>query len=375
MAHRVSKSEDNVICGGRHQILLKSWTNILKSFKATGAKLVFFSDLNFPEHKKKEFMIRSDFDFQIYTEIYDKIMAGKPVREIIDEQTDRKALTSTFYEMAVIAHDFGEFIHSTQYECDLEAAQYAQNNNAIAVITNDTDFLIFNGPWRFWSTYDFKITPLKQITTVEYSRDGMANVLSLAPRQMPLFATLIGNDIIKPYYDQLVRFASKLGPLKFKFQYIARYVRDRFEDSHGLSDADIIRIVRQVFGSTDMEIVDLMKQSLNSYRLDFAPAIVINPLEKQLLHTKMYRAYISNMRSIWRLTLNFYDLRGCNPDKCLPLLLIDWLKRRKGVLHCKNKTDGRKRASTLTIWKRMRCQFILHVSLNCVERIFFSVGE
>lgn len=337
LANCVSKNYDDVICGGRHQIALNAWINILNAFNATGAKLVFFSDLNIQVNKIEEWMNRRDAEFKIYTNLYDKIQAGKTVQQILDEQIERKALSSTFYGMAVIAQNYGEFNYSTQHECDLEAAQYANQNNAIAVITNDTDFLIFDGRWKFWSSQEFQITQTNQIVIDEYNRNGIANLFSLSRRQLPLFATLIANDFTHSYYNQLGRFAASLGPMKFKFQNIARYVRQ--VNSHPLSDSDIKKIVRQVFNCSDMETVDLVKESLKSYNINFQPANITDPLEKKLLHTKMYRPYMSNMCSIHGLTMGFYDLRGCEPNKGLPFLAIDWLKRRKGILRHKHKSN------------------------------------
>lgn len=306
------------------------WINILNTFTATGAKLVFFSDLNIQVNKIEEWMNRRDEDHKIYTDLYDRIDAGRTLDEIISEKTDFKALSSTFYGMAMIAQNYGEFNYCVRHECDLELAQYAKKENAIAVITNDTDFLIFEGPWKFWSSQEIEIKPSNQLETVEYNRRGIAKVCALSQDQLPLFATLLANDFTHSYYNQLSRFAAGLGPLKYKFRNIASYVRKKA--SKNLSNRDIRSIAHNVFGYSNVEIVDLIKESLKSYNLDFPPAEISDPLELKLLHTNMYRPYMSNMCSIHGLTTSYYDNRGCEEGKALPILLIDWLKRRKGVL-------------------------------------------
>lgn len=322
---------EDVICGGRHKIAMDFWINILNTFTATGAKLVFFSDLNIQVNKIEEWMNRRDEDHKIYTDLYDRIDAGQTLAEIISQKTDFKALSSTFYGMAIIAQNYGEFNYCVRHECDLELAKYAKKENAVAVITNDTDFLIFEGPWKFWSSQEIKITPSNQLETVEYNRGGIAKVCALSQHQLPLFATLLANDFTHSYYNQLSRFASGLGPLKYKFQNIARYVRQKFS-SKNLSNRDIQSIAHNVFGYSNDEIVDLIKESLKSYNVNFSPAEVSDPLELKLMHTNMYRPYMSNMCSIHGLTTSYYDNRGCEEGKALPILLIDWVKRRKGVL-------------------------------------------
>lgn len=333
----MSRNYNDVICGGRHQIALNSWREILDTFKTTGAKLAFFSDLTIQESKIEEWMTRRDDEFKIYTNLYDQIDSGKTLQEINAEEINRKALRSTFYGMAVIAHSYGEFNYSIRHECDLEVAQYATQRNAIAVITNDTDFLIFDGRWRYWSSQDITITRTNQIETIEYNRNGIANVCSLAKHQLPLFATLLANDFTHVYYNELNRFASTFGPIKYRIKNIARFVRK--EGHANLSDRDITRITQKVFGNTNAEIVDVFKKSLASYNINFAPVIITDPLEMQLLHTNMYRPYMANMSSIHGITMCFYDMRGCEPDKCLPLLSIDWLKRSKGILRQNNKDN------------------------------------
>lgn len=319
---------------------MDAWTNILNTFKATGATLVFFSDLNIQVNKIEEWMNRRDKDLEIFTDLYDKIICGKTLQELIDETTERKALSSTFYEMSVIAQHFGEFNYSIEYECDLEIAQYVNNNNnVIAVITNDTDFLIFAGwRWHFWSSQEIQITPSNQLKTVEYNRNGIQKVCSLSTHQLPLFATLVGNDFTHIYYDELCRFASSYGPLKYRIQNIARYVHK--VATVNMTDKQIKNIVRSIFGYVDNDVANVIKESLASYNIDFTPTIITDPIQQKLLHTPMYRPYMSNMTSIHGLITAFYDMRGCQPGKYLQILLIDWLQRRKGVVRYENKTTN-----------------------------------
>lgn len=114
--------------------------------------------------------------------------------------------------------------------------------------------------------------------------------------------------------------------MKFRIHNVARYVR-RFGRVQ-LSDEDIHQITYDVFGFVDNKMQDLFKQSINSYDTDFRAAPIDDPFEKKLLNTKMYRPFMSNYSSVQGLTMGY----GCDSDSIMPMLFIDWMKRRRGIL-------------------------------------------
>lgn len=202
------------ICGGRQKILLNRWIQLLEALKATDCAMVFFSDLNVQEDKIDEWSNRRNNEFDFYAKLYDSIVSGKSLATIIAENEDgnqQRSLTSGFYGMAVIAQQYGEFSFSTRYEADLEIAHYAKHHNAMAIVSDDTDFLIFEGSWRLWSGQNIQINKSNQLKTTEYNRHNLVNILSLSTRQLPLFATLMGNDFTKPHFDELNNFHKHLA--------------------------------------------------------------------------------------------------------------------------------------------------------------------
>ncbi|XP_031625913.1 uncharacterized protein LOC116342439 [Contarinia nasturtii] len=331
LTNGVVKKDEDIICGGRHKIALNRWKELLNALKGTGSELVFFSDLTIQEGKIDEWLLRRDEEFEVYTEVYDLISSGIPLSEVVANQTNRKALTSTFYGMAIIAQNYGQFHYSIRHECDLEIAQYAKRNGALAVISNDTDFLIFDGEWRFWSSQDIKIIHSNRLKTIEFNRNGIANICSLATYQLPLFSTLLANDFTHIYYNQLARFYCTMGPMKYRIKNVARYVR---RVGHvNLNDSDITQIIQHVFGYIDDDLQRVFRQSLNAYNTDFPAIHIDDPLEKKLLLTKMYRPYMSNLSSINGFTLPYYDMRGSATNTIsFSMMLIHWIQRRKGIL-------------------------------------------
>lgn len=313
---------------------LNSWKKLLDALKASGASLVFFADLSLQEGKIDAWLRRRNEKFDFYKSVYELIGIGASVESIVAVVKDTKGLTTTFYGMEVIAQAYGDFNRSVKHECDLELAQYATRNNAMAVISNDTDFLIFDGPWRLWSSNDIQISKTNQVTVIEYNRNGIANICSLSKQELPLFATLVGNDFTK--YEQMVGFHRSLGPMQSKFKNIARYVRDF---GGVLSDSKLEQMSRRIFYGDD-QMLQLIKQSVASYKTDFPPPTIDDPLERKLLKTNMYRPYVSTMCPIQGITMPFYDMHSYDSATSFPVLLTEWLKRKIGVLRNKNNDDA-----------------------------------
>lgn len=329
-----SKLEFDTICGGRHKVTLNTFEKFLNALKAFDISLVFFSPLTIQKDKIEEWLSQRNQEFNSYSTLYYFINEGKGIDAIT---ADNKLLNSTIYGMEMIAKKYGEVFYSVKYECNLEIAHYAKNNDIIAIISNNMDFILFDGSWRFWSSDDIRITPSNELKTVEYEQK-IENICQLDKFQLPLFATLLGNDFTLKYYEELLEFHNSLGPLAYKIHGVARYVRrvGRAE----LSDNDIREIAQKAFGNNSIDKQQLLRKSLKSYSVDVPPTIIDDPIEKCLINTNMYRSYMAAISPIQGILLPFYDMRDCKQGGNLSLLLIDWLKRKIGVLKQKNQNKS-----------------------------------
>lgn len=104
----------------------------------------FFSD---PTIKDEHIFTHYEERVSSYTDIHNGIADGKTLKEICDEIVGFDEIT-TYRELRPIAVRYSEYHYSVNEECDLELAQYAHHHNALAVISNDTDFLIYEGRWQ-----------------------------------------------------------------------------------------------------------------------------------------------------------------------------------------------------------------------------------
>lgn len=300
--------------------------------------MVFLADSNLQEAKIDEWLSRQNSEFNGFKKLYDAIDNGENCPIKLAKKTQRNALSSLHHGMAMQAHEYGRFFYSIRHEADLEIANYANRHRAMAVISDDSDFFIFDGLWRLWSSSGIVQTGTR-LKTIEYHRNSIGRILSLTKDQLPLFATLLGNDITntKTFNLKMDNFFKKIGPPEQRIQSVAKFVQDLGRGRHGMnfkciSERNIQQIVEKIFGHANSTWQQVIRNSIDSYNTNYSPAAITDPIEKKLLHSNMYPIYMECMASVQMIKMTFYDLRGCESDTSLPDLLIDWMKRKKGIL-------------------------------------------
>lgn len=249
---------DGQIFGGRLKVAYTRMDRFFTRMKSCGAKLEFICDGPLPQTKCAKWCVRQNQSYQGMMECYDKVDRGCPAQDLI--LWDGLLIAHGGYPLKQLAKKHGRLTFCYEGECDQLVAAYATSVKALAVLSNDTDYVIYAGNWHLWSSRDIHFETLE---TLEYNRLGLLNVLQLNYRQMPLFATLAGNHTIT--YDEVQKFHSKLGNPWEKFQNLARFIRQHPGD---LNRADELRkLLMQVFGTltVNQDLIDRFRYSLNSY--------------------------------------------------------------------------------------------------------------
>lgn len=338
--HRYSNLHE-IICGGRNDNIMKDFENLLSKLKETGAKLVFFSDLSIQEDKIAEWTKRRDESFNVYSNLYDRITYGETLNSIISSLDDRMNLSSTTFGLSLVAQKFGEFYY-TENECDLELIQYANSHKALAIVSGDSDFFIFEGNWKLWSDqgFDFDKYDPNIIKAIEYSRSGIQMSCSISAFQRPLFAALLGNGTTNIRNDELYAFQRTLGNTRYKFQNIAKYVRSKHGSDKKITYEQYKSIAKDVFRSNDENTVNLIKNGVDSYDLSSIKKTTPTDFEKKISKTLVYRDFVSITSKIQGFTSSFYDMRGQVGNRTLPELFIEWIKRKRGIFINKKAGDS-----------------------------------
>ncbi|XP_037029073.1 uncharacterized protein LOC119069206 [Bradysia coprophila] len=336
------KNKKDCICGGVREITSNPWNEIFKNLKAAGCELIFFSDQRV-KHKDEKSPVETSEYFGFYTDLYDRIDDQQTLQEISDEWMPNFEEASIYRELAAIASKYGEYRISVNEECDLELAQYASNNNALAVVSNDTDFLIYEGAWQLWWTA-IDMNLWNELKTTEYVRKDLEDLCSLSRNQLPLFATLLGSHFTSKYRNIFHGF--------HRIKDVANYVRKVGNCS--LSDFDIKRIQEAVYKDAEQsanEIRQSIRNSLEWFNINSPAPILDDKLAETFLIIRvngvdMFRPYMRNMGKCHAVLARYYDLRGSENGTNLIMLMMEWQKRRSGVLRQRFHDD----TFDLTIW-------------------------
>ena len=139
-------------------------------------------------------------------------------------------------------------------------ASYATKHKALAVLSDDSDFLIYGGNWKFWSIKELNS---QTMTTMEFNKQKLRLELELNDREMCMLATVGGNDFVK--YNDVTSFHRSIGPYHSKFFNIANYIKS-FPQNISLGDL-AMKMAMDLFGNTSQELIERVKSSLMSYRM------------------------------------------------------------------------------------------------------------
>lgn len=162
--------------------------------KAAGADLTFFSYGSMQIDKAKWWCQKQDDRYnQYYGMLSSNIVANNNI--------STKQFKCTFLVQSVIQmikdENLGEVYITSGVECDRAMAKHAVDNEALAIVSGDTDFLFFEGPFQLW--YHGITLNLSESSMDHFNREKLRSILQLNWDQMKIFATIAGNDITKPH--------------------------------------------------------------------------------------------------------------------------------------------------------------------------------
>lgn len=219
-----------------------------------------------------------------------------------------------------VAIKFGTLKYAIKSECDQEIAQFAaQQWRTLAVFSDDSDFLIFGGRWRYFSMKYFDSTSYR---SMEYNRYALKSFLGLSDFQMSIFATCLGNDILS--FKSLKSFHSKFQDKVFD---IANFIRNNIKDMKTHTDV-LEYLVIVMFGVDNDYYKEIINKSINSYYINYN---VINQEGQFDFLLKDHMLFTRNVLSgaPFNISLVFYDLNEY--PKSLYDISIELFQRQAGV--------------------------------------------
>ncbi|XP_055600117.1 uncharacterized protein LOC129749193 isoform X2 [Uranotaenia lowii] len=253
---------DEQIYGCRNQFAWTYMTKFCDRMLEAGARLVFFMDGKLQEGKYKHWLQRQD---KLYGEHLKKLEKIPPEWRGKDRGNVPGNVSKHAFIAALVsaARKKGVLITTYDAECDTEIALFAKKHDAFAIFTGDSDFLIFEGKWRLWSSADLD---LDEMRTFEWDKEVLRTTLKLDWNQMPFFAVLSGNDMYK-----------NRPSLLSTFYKVAQRVIDLGLRSG--KDKITIDLYQRIYGKRDENQKNSMEDALKLYDLNVSVKKPLVPAE------------------------------------------------------------------------------------------------
>ncbi|XP_049535033.1 uncharacterized protein LOC125950783 [Anopheles darlingi] len=260
----------SMLCGTRVRMIEQQADEFFRRLKEAGARLVFFYDGPPQQAKLTTWTKRQNQKYKDMIAIMDAVDQGQPLHKIANKYS--RMPNNTCIKLNHVARKHGPLIIPYSAECDQELAVYAQQHKAFAIITNDTDFLIYEGNWHLWYVDDINLDTLE---TLEYNRDALRREMDLNWPGMALWATLGGNDFFQ--YDTVEPFHNSLNGNN-KFGKLAQYVRS-LPLGNGFSKGIVKQIVQRVYEGRPIpeDAEECLAQSLYFYSTN--PSLLSRPMD------------------------------------------------------------------------------------------------
>jgi hypothetical protein len=332
-----------LLCGGQHNIYQNVLEEFLKKLSAL-ANLVFFEDGPVVEEKSETWIERQNEKYSKSINVMEQVYGKVPLREIAENSWDIPSITTCLPLIEAMARKYGELIVTVTKECDAELVRYANNDSSVlAVIADDSDFLIFPGSWRYFSLTQIN---MKTLETYEFDKIALRKCLELDDYQLKIFATLAGNDIMK--YDDVKDFHGKKCGHRAteKIPVLANYVKTKLM----LTDQLLIdTFANRVFRNSGQATKEKIKNSLAQYSTNFdVPDFsVIDPLLHYCRENFMNFSFEILQQFPKPFTLVYVDLRV----KDFPNLYdvtMELFRKQMGILLQHKKALGRIRYQVCT---------------------------
>lgn len=134
---------------------------------------------------------------------------------------------------------------------------------------------------------------------MEYCRPALRIALALSQKQLPIFATLAGNDVI--HHDCVQPFHRRLRLTRNnRFHKLAQFVRSN-------DIGDVASISQAIFGSTENQFVSLVRESISTYDIHYKTSNGMDLLTQKSAFETCFYAFLNGLP--YNITLGFSDLR------------------------------------------------------------------
>lgn len=222
------------LCGGRAHHFLHNFESFLGRLREQVGELVFFSNAYTKDEDFEIWSKRANERYEKEISVLDLIYQDESLENITQFCLANKIYVALHKLIHPIIWDIarrnGRVIKT--YDITRSAASYAKEHGAMAIIGNSSDYLIFDGDWRYWNSRKLNMREMK---VLEIDKEAMRAHFLLNIGQMPIFATILGNHIVDT--SALEKFHSLLPTEKPLVSAVAHYIHistDEIPDNEDL---------------------------------------------------------------------------------------------------------------------------------------------
>ena len=201
LSHKLSEDQD-LICGGQGMVNRYRWEEFIDTLTTAGIRLIFVFAGGLNEDQEGRLNNMAKHHCQrvclFVTPIFDALKVGKKPKLKFGSKAlpaySTESLIKDIITGSAIPH---EVIRSYPGEDadQLMAKLAVERPNVIAIMTQDSDFLIYQCPSRV-KFISINHLNLKTCITKCYDQEKLAEHLGLRVGLLPLLATLKGNEVI-----------------------------------------------------------------------------------------------------------------------------------------------------------------------------------
>lgn len=279
--------------GGRQHIYLCTFEKFLLELIKAGASLAFFCDGQLRDEKSDEWCRRRDSEYQSSLSLMrSENNNGSKFKRRFGCKSIAKSLLKLIND-----NKYGEVVIATHVDCDAAIAQYAAHENALAVVANDSDFLIFDGQFQWWESNSMRMDSMQANA---FDRHKLLDLFNLTHAQMKYLATMAGND----YTKHLIKYRPN-------FYAISDYCRSTHFDADVMINLPRMLNFMKIGQHQQQDAMDCALKSIQSYDITFTMANEIsNRLDAYCASNVLIYAFCNG--KIFQYEVNFLDLNQRN---------------------------------------------------------------
>ncbi|XP_046669811.1 constitutive coactivator of peroxisome proliferator-activated receptor gamma-like [Homalodisca vitripennis] len=213
------------IGGGQLRQFGEKSKKFVQAFKNEGITLIFYFGGTESNHKLQTWRDRKYRSLNDVYNLFNELNQGTPAK---DMPKTCLHLPPGLRSLEIF-ETYGCQVYQSFVGRDKEIVEYARTHNVFGILAQDTDYVIMDTGNALY--FSLRHLDLEKMTTRQYNRQELARLLNIQLSQLPLLATLIGNDILpsqdlKKFQRTITRQYDLSKNISFTklFPSVARYV-------------------------------------------------------------------------------------------------------------------------------------------------------